>query len=166
MVATDRSSSVAPVWMALATFFGAGLSPRAPGTVGTLASMVLWAPLVLLDTPWWVRLLAVAVVFVVGVAASNAVCAARGEDPQIVVIDEVAGMGVTVLLLGPSVPALIVAFACFRLFDISKPWPVSWADRRVHGGLGVMLDDMFAGVYALLLTTLVVRYALPTLGLS
>ncbi len=152
--------------MAVATWFGSGLSPTAPGTVGSLASLVLWAPLVLLEAPSWARLLAVVVVFVVGVVASDRVCAVRGEDPQIIVIDEVAGMGITLLCVGPSVAALVVGFACFRLFDISKPWPVSWADQKIHGGLGVMLDDVLAGVYALLLTTIVVRYALPLLGLS
>lgn len=173
MTETSVSSTAAPtsapigfVWMTLATWFGTGLSPRAPGTVGSLGSLVLWAPLVLLDTAWWVRLLASVVVFVVGVVASNRVCAVRGEDPQIIVIDEVAGMGVTLLFVGPSIAALVIGFACFRLFDISKPWPVSWADQKIHGGLGVMLDDVLAGVYALLLTTLVVRYALPLIGLT
>lgn len=151
--------------MALATWFGTGLSPKAPGTVGSLGSLVLWAPLVLLEAPWWARLLAVVVVFVVGVIASDRVCAVRGEDPQIIVIDEVAGMGITLLLAAPSIAVLIVGFACFRLFDIAKPWPVSWADQKIHGGLGVMLDDVLAGVYALILTTVVVRYALPALGI-
>jgi phosphatidylglycerophosphatase A len=136
--------------MALATWFGAGLSPKAPGTVGSAASLVLWAPMVLLDTPILARLFAVLAVFAVGVAASQKVVDVRGEDPQIVVIDEVAGMGVTLLLAPASPWSLVVGFVLFRIFDITKPWPVSWADQRVGGGLGVMLDDIVAGVYALL----------------
>ncbi len=135
--------------MAVATFFGAGLSPRAPGTVGSAASLVLWAPLVLWGAPLLVRVVVVAVVFGLGVVASQRVVALRGEDPQIVVIDEVAGMGVALLFPWASPWYLLVGFVLFRFFDIVKPWPVSWADRRVGGGLGVMLDDMLAGLYAL-----------------
>jgi len=140
----------APLWaMALATWFGAGMSPKAPGTVGTIASFVLWAPLVLLDTAWWMRLAAVVVVFVVGVVVSDIVVRVRGEDPQLVVIDEVAGMGLTLVIAPASVVSLLVGFLLFRLLDITKPGPVGLADRRVKGGLGVMLDDMIAGALAL-----------------
>ncbi len=150
--------------MLLATWFGSGLSPKAPGTMGTIASMVLWAPLVMLDTPWWARVVAVVVVFVVGVAASNAVVASRGEDPQLIVIDEVAGMGITLILASSSWLSLVVGFALFRLFDIWKPWPVRWADRQVKGGLGVMLDDVLAGVYAFGFLVLFERVLFVTLA--
>jgi phosphatidylglycerophosphatase A len=116
---------------------------------------VLWAPLVLFATPWWVRLIVVAVVFVVGVVAE------RGEDPQVVVIDEVAGMGVTLLFASSSWLALLLGFVCFRIFDIAKPWPVSWADSQVGGGLGVMLDDIVAGLYALCVLALLERVVVP-----
>jgi phosphatidylglycerophosphatase A len=147
--------------LVVATWFGAGLSPRAPGTVGSLFSLVLWGPLVMLEAPWWARAVAAVVVFVVGVAASAVVVKSRGEDPQVVVIDEVAGMGVTLLLAAPSYTLLVLGFACFRLFDIWKPWPVSWADQQVGGGLGVMLDDVIAGVYAFMLLSILERWALP-----
>jgi phosphatidylglycerophosphatase A len=150
--------------MLLATWFGSGLSPKAPGTMGTIASMVLWAPLVMLDTPWWARVVAFVVVFVVGVAASNAVVASRGEDPQLIVIDEVAGMGITLILASSSWLSLVVGFALFRLFDIWKPWPVRWADRQVKGGLGVMLDDVLAGVYAFGFLVLFERVLFVTLA--
>ncbi len=132
--------------------------------MGTIASMVLWAPLVMLDTPWWARVVAVVVVFVVGVAASNAVVASRGEDPQLIVIDEVAGMGITLILASSSWLSLVVGFALFRLFDIWKPWPVRWADRQVKGGLGVMLDDVLAGVYAFGFLVLFERVLFVTLA--
>lgn len=150
MTSVTVSPPRAPLWaMALATWFGAGMSPKAPGTVGTIASFVLWAPLVLLDTAWWMRLAAVVVVFVVGVVVSDIVVRVRGEDPQLVVIDEVAGMGLTLVIAPASVVSLLVGFLLFRLLDITKPGPVGLADRRVKGGLGVMLDDMIAGALAL-----------------
>jgi phosphatidylglycerophosphatase A len=138
------------VWLALATWFGAGFAPKAPGTAGSLASLVLWGPLVLLDTSWGARLLAVVAVFALGVVAAQRVVDVRGEDPQIVVVDEVAGMGVALLVAPPTAWSLVAGFVLFRVFDIAKPWPVSWADRRVGGGVGVMLDDVLAGVYALI----------------
>jgi phosphatidylglycerophosphatase A len=146
----SSTSKVPFVWMALATWFGSGLSPRAPGTAGSVASLALWAPLVLLDVPWLARLLATLAVFAIGVVAAQKVVDVRGEDPQIVVIDEVAGMGVALLLAPASPWSLLAGFVFFRIFDIAKPWPVSWADRQVGGGLGVMLDDILAGLYALL----------------
>lgn len=150
---------MSPAWLALATWFGAGLSPRAPGTVGSVASLVLWGPMVLLDAPVGARLFAVFVVFAVGVAAAQKVVDVRGEDPQVVVIDEVAGMGIALLFPWASTWYLLVGFILFRVFDILKPWPVSWADRQVGGGFGVMLDDVIAGAYALLVFVGVVLFA-------
>lgn len=137
-------------WVALATFFGAGRSPIAPGTVGSAASFVLWGPVVLLDAPLWARGLLVALVFALGIpACSRAVHAFGREDPKQAVIDEVAGQGLA-LLVAPAQPMqLLVCFLLFRLFDVWKPWPISVIDRRVHGGLGIMLDDMVAGLFAL-----------------
>lgn len=149
--------------LVLSTWFGAGLSPKAPGTVGSVASLVLWAPLVLLDTAWWLRLVVAVVVFAVGVVASQAMVEARGEDPQLVVIDEVAGMGVTLLFAGAGWLPLLLGFVCFRVFDIWKPWPVRVADDKVGGGFGVMLDDVLAGVYALIVLTLLEQRVLPLL---
>lgn len=147
--------------LVVASWFGAGLSPRAPGTVGSLFSLVLWAPLVWTETPWWLRAVVVVAVFAVGVAVSTVVVKDRGEDPQVIVIDEVAGMGVTLLLAAPSITVLSLGFLCFRVFDIAKPWPVSWADQKIGGGLGVMADDMLAGVYAFAVLSLLEKFALP-----
>lgn len=131
----------------LATWFGAGLLPKAPGTWGSLAAVPIAALLYL-----WGGNLAVAtaalVAFLAGIWASAVYVRETGtEDPGAVVIDEVAGQWL-VLAAVPFDPLLYGAgFVLFRLFDIAKPWPVSWADRHVKGGLGVMLDDMLAGVY-------------------
>jgi phosphatidylglycerophosphatase A len=123
---------------------------------------VIWAPLVLLDVAWWIRGLTTLGIFALGVWAAERVVRAEGkEDPQKVVVDEVAGMGLTLLLCAPMASNVVAGFVLFRLFDIWKPWPVSLADNKVKGGFGTMLDDMLAGAYALAALTLVERYVVP-----
>jgi phosphatidylglycerophosphatase A len=87
-------------------------------------------------------------VFFLGWRASTVYVARTGtEDPGAIVIDEVAGQWLVLVVAPLDVWYFLLGFVLFRLFDIVKPWPVSWADRRIKGGLGVMLDDMLAGVY-------------------
>lgn len=144
----------------IATFLGAGLLRPAPGTWGSLAALpAFW----LLHTLGGFTLIVVAtfVVFAVGIWATRVETAGKEDhDPSEIVIDEVAGQwialwpvslgaqmaGVSVLALYPG---WIAAFVFFRLFDIWKPGPVGWADRR-HDAVGVMLDDVIAGVMAAL----------------
>ncbi|OSM06960.1 phosphatidylglycerophosphatase A family protein [Magnetofaba australis] len=135
--------------MWLATWGGSGLAPKAPGTVGTLAALPLvWLALTL--GPRWHALITV-VVSAVGVWAAQRACEALGrDDPKEVVIDEAAGMLLTLLFAPLSALNLALGFALFRLFDILKPGPVGWLDRHVHGGWGVMLDDLAAGALAAL----------------
>jgi phosphatidylglycerophosphatase A len=91
-------------------------------------------------------------IFIVGWWASEQVVREDGaEDPGWIVIDEVAGQWLTLLLTPPS----FLGLALFRLFDIVKPWPASWADRQVKGGLGIMLDDILAGLMALIVLAIV-----------
>jgi phosphatidylglycerophosphatase A len=132
----------------LATWFGTGLLPIAPGSWASLAALpVAWVIASLWDGEGLG--LTVAVLLFVGWWAASTVTAASGiRDPSAVVIDEVAGQWL-VLLAAPLDPlAYAVAFLLFRIFDIWKPWPVRWADCRVKGGLGIMLDDLLAAVYA------------------
>lgn len=132
----------------IATGFGSGLSPRAPGTVGTLAALLPWWWLRLLPLPYY--LVALVLAFAIGVWAAQWVVTRSGvNDPQVVVWDEFVGVWIALLAAPPGWGWMLAGFVLFRLFDIAKPWPVSWADRRVKGGLGVMLDDVFAGIYAL-----------------
>ncbi|MEM7495247.1 MAG: phosphatidylglycerophosphatase A, partial [Myxococcota bacterium] len=134
----------------IAVVGGVGLSPWGPGTAGSLVSLLLWGPLVMLSAPVWARAAVVVTVTLLGVWASAATAPMLGEeDPRQIVIDEVAGQGVALLLCPPSLGALVLAFGLFRLFDIAKPWPISLIDRRVKGAWGIMLDDVAAGLAAL-----------------
>lgn len=144
----------------IASGFGSGLSPYAPGTAGSLAALVPW--LALRELPLPAYALALVLAFVLGVWASNRVVAKlRIEDPGVIVWDEFVGQWIALapLLAWPAGwPWIVAAFVLFRVFDVCKPWPVSWADRNVEGGLGVMLDDVLAGAYA----ALVLAFALHT----
>ena len=132
----------------LAFGLGTGASPYAPGTVGTL----LGIPLVYLLSYWplWVYLLVTAVLTVIGIWACDKTSKDIGvHDHGGIVIDEVAGYLVTMIAVPVNVWTLIAAFFIFRFFDIIKPWPISWLDKQVQGGVGIMVDDLLAGVYGL-----------------
>lgn len=140
-----------------ATGFGAGLLRPAPGTWGSaLALPFAWALSLLPLAPRLGLVLASAVigVWICGRAAERL----GVEDHGGIVWDEMAGIWFALALLPVDLYSALLAFGFFRLFDIAKPWPVSWADREVGGGLGVMLDDLIAGVLAGGATFLVLRY--------
>ena len=132
----------------VSTVFGIGYLPKAPGTWGSLAALPFAWVIATMAGPAGL-LTATAVVFVLGVWASGSFTRRTGrKDPGMIVIDEVAGQWLT-LVVAPVDPYYYLAgFVLFRIADITKPWPASWADRKLGGGLGVMLDDVFAGAYA------------------
>ena len=132
----------------IASGAGAGCSPVAPGTAGSLVAAVgLWL-IPFSRIGFWAAL---AGVVVVGVWASHRVeVLAERTDPGVIVIDEVAGMMVSVALLPRTPAVLLCAFFLFRLLDIWKPFPAREA-QALRGGFGVMVDDLVAGVYALVL---------------
>lgn len=136
----------------IACGFGSGLSPVAPGTAGSLLALLPWLALRELPLPWFVVALGAA--FAIGVVACDwAVRILKIADPSAVVWDEFVGQWIALapLVIWPhSLRWILAGFMLFRVFDIAKPWPVSWADRSVHGGFGVMLDDVVAGIYAAL----------------
>ena len=137
----------------LALGFGSGLSPWAPGTMGTLAALGLW-------------LLTVPLGFGVQIAMTLAAiatgpwicghCAKRlgVHDHPAIVWDEIAAMWLVLLFTPPNWAGYGLAFVLFRLFDIAKPWPVRTLDQRVHGGLGILLYDLAAALYAIVILTL------------
>ena len=136
--------------MLVATWFGAGFLPITPGSWGSLAALPFaWA----ITSLWGAAGLAVAaaIAFMVGWWAAATVAKATAvEDPGSIVIDEVAAQWVVLLAAPPAPLPYALAFVLFRIFDIWKPWPARWAERYVKGGLGIMLDDLFAALYAML----------------
>jgi phosphatidylglycerophosphatase A len=132
--------------LAVATALGAGYGPKAPGTFGSAVGLLLW---IALPKMLWLQLLAIGLVAVVGSWAGTVAEEHFGrQDPGEVVIDEVAGMMVTLLLNPIAGPLwMLVAFVLFRAADIIKPFPVRLFER-LPGGIGIMADDLAAGVYA------------------
>jgi len=131
----------------IATGLGSGYSPFAPGTAGSLVALpFIW---LLYGYSGWVYALVAALVFVTGTwAAGVAEEVFNEKDSGKITIDEIAGMLVAMFLIPPTPGMMLGGFILFRLFDITKPFPAGVADRRLGGGLGVMLDDVVAGVYA------------------
>ena len=134
------------VALALSTCFGIGLLPLAPGTFATMAAAPLILGLNILGI--WYSVFALVAVTVIAVWASNLSCVLIGRnDPQEVVIDEIAGFLVTMLLVPPTWLALGTGFVLFRVFDIVKPYPIKKVERW-RGGFGIVMDDLLAGFYA------------------
>jgi phosphatidylglycerophosphatase A len=143
---------------AFALGFGAGLAPRAPGTCGALLGLPLAAALTWLPVP--AAALVLAALGALGVWCCGRTGRRLGvSDHPAIVWDEVVGMALTLLAVPLTWPQYLLGFALFRLFDIVKPWPVGALDRQVGGGLGVMLDDIAAGVLAGVTLQLVVLAA-------
>ena len=144
----------------IATGFGSGLSPVAPGTAGSLAALLPWLALGELPLAYYALVLVLA--FALGVwACAWVVRKMHVADPGYAVWDEFVGLWIALApLVGMTGSWAWVAagFILFRIFDIWKPWPVSWADRKVEGGLGVMLDDVIAGLYAAIVLALMLRW--------
>jgi phosphatidylglycerophosphatase A len=147
----------------IATGLGSGLAPAAPGTFGSLAAI---APYLLLrELPFWAVVLVTLALFALGVRAADAVEAQlQRKDPGLIVVDEWVGQWLTLALMEAALArwpepfgatplwrTLAIGFVAFRVCDIAKPWPASLADRRVPGGLGTMLDDAAAALWAVLL---------------
>ena len=153
----------ASVCKLVATALGAGYSPIAPGTCGTLVAVpIAWA---LAGAPLWIFIAVTLAITAVGIAAADCADRAWGShDDQRIVIDEVAGYLVTVVPVDCSAwTSLAVGFVVFRALDILKPPPIRWFDEHLPGGWGVVLDDVAAGVMGAILMALLGYFgALPT----
>jgi phosphatidylglycerophosphatase A len=141
----------------LALGFGSGLAPVAPGTAGTLAAIPVY--LLLQPLALEVYLPLVVALFVVGIP----ICAFTAQRLQVhdhpgIVWDEVVGYLVTMAFAPAGWLWVVAGFVLFRIFDVAKPWPIMWLDRQVHGGFGIMLDDLLAGVFAAAALQLLVFY--------
>ena len=138
----------------LACGFGSGLAPVAQGTFGSIAAVLPWLFLRTLPLPLY--LFTVLVAFVVGVwACGVAGRAVAVDDHRSIVWDEFVGLWIALI---PALWApwwmVVLGFALFRLFDVWKPWPIGWLDRHLKGGMGVMVDDVVAGVFAAIVLAL------------
>ena len=133
----------------LAFGFGAGLSPKAPGTVGTIVAVLIYLVLPSMPTIIYAGLILFSFVFGIWI------CGKTAEDLGVhdhggIVWDEFVGYWITMFMAPSGLFWVLLGFALFRLLDIFKPWPIKWADKELAGGLGIMLDDVLAGIMAAL----------------
>ncbi len=143
----------------LATWFGCGLMKPAPGTWGTLGGLPFGIFMLALGG-WPLLLAGVIAVSLAGYrAAAHYEKASGAHDSSEIVVDEVAGVWIALLPAALSPVSAGLAFILFRAFDILKPWPVGWADKKLPGALGVMMDDILAGLIAAVILYGVRRYA-------
>ncbi len=141
----------------LAYGFGAGLAPKAPGTFGTLVAL----PIYWLMQNWSLTayIVLVLVMFIAGIwLCQKASDWLKQDDASGIVWDEIVGYLVAMTFAPSGWQWMLVGFVLFRFFDIVKPWPVSLADRKLHGGLGVMLDDVVAGLYAAIFLLIITHF--------
>ena len=170
MINSSTGSAAAPAsfqvgnirhWLAYG--FGAGLSPWAPGTVGTLVAVPIY--LLLSPLPFWLYALLILSMIGAGVWACGAAARDSGsEDPSAIVWDEIVGFLVAMMAAPAGLAWIIAGFLLFRAFDIFKPWPVGAVDKRVRGGFGIMLDDIIAGLTTFALLKLLAMMVTASLG--
>ena len=132
----------------LATWFGVGLLPKAPGTWGSLVALPIGYGVIS-----WTNLelfcILTVLIFIIGIWSSSIASNEIGvKDPSEIVIDEVVGQWIVLIVIPQDIILYFFGFILFRFFDIVKPWPISWADKRIKGGSGIMLDDVFAAIFA------------------
>jgi len=139
----------------IATFFFIGFAPKAPGTAGTIAALPLYCILRRLSLPGY--LFCIALLTVLGTAASHSMEKQWGKDPSKVVIDEVVGLLITLASRPKSWRNILIGTAVFRFFDIIKPPPIGYIDRHVSGGVGIMADDMAAGALSACIVALAAK---------
>ncbi len=141
----------------IATGFYSGYLPKAPGTWGSLVGLLLFFLLHTLNLQ--IYLAVVAAIFVIGTfAAGEAEKIMDRKDPGLVVIDEIVGILITMIAIPATPLAMALGFILFRIFDIWKPFPIRLIDQRFHGGLGIMLDDIVAGIFSLVILQVMVRF--------
>lgn len=157
-------SPPAPLWATLiATFFGAGRLKPGPGSWGSAATIFLWWAATLVVAPHWQPIAAAGlalIAIIAGIPAATRVARATGiEDPSFVVIDEVAGQLIALIAIPISWQSLVAGFILFRGFDIVKPPPARQLEH-LHGGTGIVLDDVAAGLYALIIMQLLLHFGI------
>lgn len=154
------TSPITPTWRWLCKHpicwlgfgFGTGLAPKAPGTFGTLPAIPLAAGWLMLDLPLWLNIAFAIILFLVGIPICDVTeKLLQRQDYGGIVWDEIAAMMLILFSIPISGVWWLVAFVLFRIFDALKPWPIRWFDARVHGGFGIMLDDLIAAIFSLII---------------
>ena len=165
------------IYKLIAVWFGAGANPKAPGTYGSAAAILCALPVLWLDNASVILLIMSALVTLIGWWATRGYIAhycQPASDPKEVVVDEVAGQWLTLSALPALSPLPIwlqiiyicAAFILFRVFDIIKPFPVSWADKHIKNAWGVMFDDILAALYAIFYLLLLQWFIVDILGVT
>lgn len=148
-------------WQFIASGFGSGLSPIAPGTMGTLAAMPLWF-LFALFLPTWGYIAVIIVAAFSGIIICQKASDELGvHDHGGIVWDEFVGLWITMICVPISWPNAILGFLIFRFFDVLKPWPIKVIDEKVTGGFGIMLDDILAGIFSLITIHILLIWIIP-----
>lgn len=136
--------------------FGSGCSPKAPGTMGTLVGVIIYLVLQTFTPNVWFYCGVVLVMFGAGIWICGYTAKQFGShDHGSIVWDEIVGYLVTMIMVPNQWLWIAAGFVLFRLFDILKPWPISWADKAVRNGFGIMLDDLLAAIYSLLILQII-----------
>ncbi len=141
----------------LAFGFGSGLVPKVPGTAGTLAAIIPW--LWMSELSLSVYLLVLAFACLIGIV----ICDKTSSDLKVhdhsgIVWDEFCGFWITMIMIPATWQWILGGFILFRFFDIIKPWPISWLDKKVSGGFGIMIDDLLAGLFSLIILQLILHF--------
>ncbi|WP_428247384.1 phosphatidylglycerophosphatase A family protein [Ferrovibrio sp.] len=142
----------------LATWFGLGKLPKAPGTWGSLGALPFAWVLQSLGGPLALGIGFLVICAIAWWSITDFLHRWPGEDPQEIVIDEVAGQWLVLLFVPPDLLLYAIGFVLFRVLDITKPWPASWADGTLSGTAGVFLDDVLAAIYGAIAMALLVHY--------
>ena len=142
----------------LAFGLGSGAVPFAPGTFGTLAAVPLYLLMNMLPLGYYLILV------IAALALGIWLCEQTSRDLGVhdhggIVWDEFVGMWITLIYVPINPSFIIIAFVLFRFFDILKPWPIKWLDKKVHGGFGIMIDDVLAGMFAAICLQLIIYFA-------
>lgn len=141
----------------LAFGFGSGLSPKAPGTFGTLAAIPVF--LIINNFNLFIYLIVLSIIIVSGIKICDVASKDLGvHDHPGIVWDEFAGFLITMIAVPSTWQTILIGFVLFRFFDIVKPWPIGWLDKKVSGGFGIMLDDIVAGGMAWLVLQLILGF--------
>jgi len=145
--------------------FGSGLAPKAPGTFGTLSALPFYYFMSDLSLVYFILVtlvMSLAGIYLCDITAKGLVSRqlSKFQDHGGIVWDEICGYLVTMIGVAFSWQNMLIGFLLFRLFDILKPWPISWLDKKVKGGFGIMIDDLLAGLLAMICLHLLVAYVL------